>query len=115
MGSGSRPDPARTALPSFDAICPGGGNQVLAVSSAGDANASTNRLHAREVSERLFMSLLDSSLPIPALQRMLEPVALLRQRLDVDPLVYGLLLSFPPIRKFAGRGRPGCNGDACEA
>ena len=58
---------------------------ALAVSAAGDANASTNRLHEREVSERLFMSLLDSSLPIPALQRILEPVALLRQRLDVDP------------------------------
>ena len=29
--------------------------------------------------------------------------------------VYGLALYVPPIRRFAGRANPGCNGDACEA
>jgi len=28
--------------------------------------------------------------------------------------LYGLLLYLPPIRKFAGRKKQGCNGDACE-
>jgi hypothetical protein len=27
---------------------------------------------------------------------------------------YGLALFLPPIRDIAGRGKPGCNGDACE-
>ena len=27
---------------------------------------------------------------------------------------YGLLLHIPPIRRIAGRGKPGCNGDACK-
>ena len=46
--------------------------------------ADPRRRARRDVSERLFMSLLDASLSIPALQRILESVALLRQRLDVD-------------------------------
>lgn len=29
--------------------------------------------------------------------------------------VYGLALYIPPIRRFAGKSNPGCNGDACEA
>ena len=28
--------------------------------------------------------------------------------------LYGLLLSLPPIRRLAGRGNEGCDGDACE-
>lgn len=28
--------------------------------------------------------------------------------------VYGLLLYIPPLRKIFGRGKQGCNGDACE-
>ena len=27
---------------------------------------------------------------------------------------YGRALCLPPIRAIAGRGKPGCNGDACE-
>ena len=27
---------------------------------------------------------------------------------------YGLALFLPPLRAIAGRGKPGCNGDACE-
>ena len=27
---------------------------------------------------------------------------------------YGLALFLPPLRRIAGRGKPGCNGDACE-
>ena len=27
---------------------------------------------------------------------------------------YGLALFLPPVRAIAGRGKPGCNGDACE-
>ena len=27
---------------------------------------------------------------------------------------YGLALSLPPLRAIAGRGKPACNGDACE-
>ena len=27
---------------------------------------------------------------------------------------YALALFLPPIRAIAGRGKPGCNGDACE-
>ena len=29
-------------------------------------------------------------------------------------LPYGLALFLAPIRAIAGRGKPGCNGDACE-
>ena len=28
--------------------------------------------------------------------------------------LYGLALYLPPLRDFIGRGKPGCNGDACE-
>lgn len=28
--------------------------------------------------------------------------------------VYGLVLYIPPLRKIFGRGKQGCNGDACE-
>ena len=27
---------------------------------------------------------------------------------------YGLALFLPPLRSISGRGKPGCNGDACE-
>ena len=27
---------------------------------------------------------------------------------------YALALYLPPVRAIAGRGKPGCNGDACE-
>ncbi len=27
---------------------------------------------------------------------------------------YGLALFLPPLRSITGRGKPGCNGDACE-
>ena len=27
---------------------------------------------------------------------------------------YALILYLPPLRALAGRGKPGCNGDACE-
>ena len=27
--------------------------------------------------------------------------------------IYGLILYFPPIRRFVGRGQVGCNGNAC--
>ena len=29
-------------------------------------------------------------------------------------VLWGLILYIPPIRRLAGRNKPGCNGDACE-
>ena len=29
-------------------------------------------------------------------------------------LLYGLVLHIPPLRRILGRGKQGCNGDACE-